>query len=232
MENIKFEDVQELLDSGKKPEKIFDDVLGEKEGFRVVVLNDKQNYIDSNNKLLSPNQWFDKCCSFNRGFGKIKYNEKYNLINKKGELVFDIWFDDKEFFKEPSSVFFAIKRYLENINVSNCDDTSLLPHYVKCIDFLINNCPCIASDECENFRKILDTYPTKLYKKVRTLREQLDNIEDHINAKILEDYSEEYEAFYEVVSRSQSIDKSEIEDMFIDYIKILTPIVSDNPVCG
>lgn len=231
MEDIKFEEVQNLLDSGKKPGKIFDDVLGEKEGFRVVVLNDKQNYIDSNNKLLSPNQWFDDSRSFNGGFGKIKYNEKYNLINKKGELVFDIWFDEN-FFNDPTSHFFAIQRYIENINVSNCNDTSLLPHYVKCIDFLINNCPCIASDECEKFRKILDTYPTKLYKKVRTLQEQLDNIEGHINAKILENYSEEYEAFYEAVNCSQSIDKSEIEDMFIDYIKILTPIVSDNPICG
>ena len=54
MKNIKFEEVQNLLDSGKEPEEVFGDVDDCFEGFRTIRLNSKFNYIDKNNKLLSP----------------------------------------------------------------------------------------------------------------------------------------------------------------------------------
>ena len=59
MEKIKFEEVQSLLDSGKKPEEVFDFVDSSRYGWRLCRLNGKWNYIDENNKLLF-DEWFTK----------------------------------------------------------------------------------------------------------------------------------------------------------------------------
>lgn len=92
MKDIKFEDVQELLDSGNDPEEIFDRVSNEYYGFKIVMLNDKFNYLDENNKLLSSDLWFDDCEPMNYyGVAGIYLNNKYNRIRSDGELVFDKW---------------------------------------------------------------------------------------------------------------------------------------------
>lgn len=94
MKDIKFEEVQSLLDSGKKLEDVFDRVTKEYYGFRVVCLNGKWNYIDSDSKLFSPNQWFDYCTSFQEDFGRVKLSDKgWNYIKIDGTYVSDIWFD-------------------------------------------------------------------------------------------------------------------------------------------
>ena len=94
MEKIKFEEVQSLLDSGKQPKEIFDRVDVEAEGFRVVELNEKYNYLDVNGKLLSPDQWFDYCWYFQEGFGIVELNYKRNYLKPDGTLLSDTWFDD------------------------------------------------------------------------------------------------------------------------------------------
>ena len=92
MENIKFEEVQNLLDSGKNPKEVFDDIDFELEGFRVVKLKDKWNYLDKNNKLLS-NIWFDWCSPFDDHFGIVKLNGKHNYLKPDGKLLSEQWFD-------------------------------------------------------------------------------------------------------------------------------------------
>ena len=89
---VTFDEVQELLDSGKKPIEVFDNCDYFSEGFARVKLNDKFNYIDENNKLLSY-QWFDECSHFSEGVAGVKVGEKYNYINTKGEILSDKWFD-------------------------------------------------------------------------------------------------------------------------------------------
>ena len=94
MENIKFEEVQSLLDSGKDPEEIFDKV--EKCVFYkcfLVELNGKINCLNSkDNKLLSPDLWFDECIQKGEGL-LIRVGDKYNFLNKIGKFISD-WFDE------------------------------------------------------------------------------------------------------------------------------------------
>ena len=91
---ILFDEVQDLLDSGKKPEEIFEVCLDFHEGFGVVGLNDKFNYINNEGQLLSPNQWFVEADDFNEGFASVRVKDKYNYINKEGKIVFpNQWFD-------------------------------------------------------------------------------------------------------------------------------------------
>ena len=90
---ILFDEVQGLLDSGKKPEEVFGIGLSkEREGFRVVYLNGKRNYIDKNNKLLS-DKWFSFCYDFSEGFGIVELNGKRNYLKPDGTLLSDTWFD-------------------------------------------------------------------------------------------------------------------------------------------
>jgi len=86
MEKVTFENVQELLDSGKKPEELFDECWSFHEGFAVVRLNGNWNFIDKNGKILSPNQWFDAAYYFHEGFACVRLNEKYNFIDENGNL--------------------------------------------------------------------------------------------------------------------------------------------------
>ena len=89
---VLFDEVQELLDDGKKPEEIFDSVVNFSNGFARVFLNDKYNFINGNRQLIS-NTWFDYCGGFENGFAYVKLNNKYNLINTNGQLLSDTWFD-------------------------------------------------------------------------------------------------------------------------------------------
>ena len=91
--------VQKKLQSGARPEDVFDKVAEYRDGFARVKLSGKWNYIDTNVNLVSPKQWFDYCNNFNGGFAIIELNDKENIINANGELFVgdfnstDNWFD-------------------------------------------------------------------------------------------------------------------------------------------
>ena len=91
---ILFDEVQGLLDSGKKPEEIFDTIVdGFSDGVAIVKLNDKYNLINREGQLLS-NQWFDYADDFWDGVAtRVKLNNKYNFINIEGRLLSNQWFD-------------------------------------------------------------------------------------------------------------------------------------------
>ena len=89
---ILFDEVQDLLDSGKNPKEIFDACSYFSEGFAVVLLNGKCNFINREGKLLL-SQWFDECSDFNEGFAKVVLNDKHNFINEEGKILFSQWFD-------------------------------------------------------------------------------------------------------------------------------------------
>ena len=90
---ILFDEVQALLDSGKKPEDIFDYVSDFSEGFARVALNRKDNFINTECKIIS-DTWFDDTFDFKDGFAIVELNEKYNFINTEGKLLSNFWFDD------------------------------------------------------------------------------------------------------------------------------------------
>ena len=113
---VQFDEVQELLDNGEKPENIFDDVYDFDEGFAIVELNDKYNFIDRDNKLLS-NQWFDDVHYFKQGLARVVLNNKYNLININDKLLSNQWFDDVHYFREG----FAIVELNDKYNFINTE---------------------------------------------------------------------------------------------------------------
>ena len=96
---IMFDEVQGLLDSGKKPEEIFERVGDFSDGFAWVQLNGKRNFIDSNRQLLS-NQWFDDIYSFSDGFAIVELNHKYNFIGENGQLLSNQWFERVGYFSD------------------------------------------------------------------------------------------------------------------------------------
>ena len=63
-------------------------------GYATVELNGKWNLVDTQGKLVSPNQWFDLTSNFYNGYATVKLNGKWNLINTQGKLVSpNQWFD-------------------------------------------------------------------------------------------------------------------------------------------
>ena len=91
---ILFDEVQELLDSGKNPEEIFTVIYdADINGIMKVMLYNKYNFINSQNKLISK-QWFDGAFRFQDGFARVELNNKYNYINQEGRLISNQWFDD------------------------------------------------------------------------------------------------------------------------------------------
>ena len=82
------------LNSGEPIYKVFDSYSDFVEGFVVVELKNKCNFINTNGELLSPNKWFDDCDDFYNGFATVKLNYKFNYINTNGELLSpNQWFD-------------------------------------------------------------------------------------------------------------------------------------------
>ena len=80
------------LANGEDPNDVFDDVWSFNEGFAVVRLNDKYNFINTRGELLC-NEWFDGCGDFSDGFARVELNGKCNFINTRGELLGNEWFD-------------------------------------------------------------------------------------------------------------------------------------------
>ena len=94
---VLFDEVQELLDCGKKPEEIFDRIGSFKDGFACVILNNKYNFINTNNQLIS-DTWFDDCGNFHNGFAIVALNHKWNFINTNGQIISNTWFDGCGYF--------------------------------------------------------------------------------------------------------------------------------------
>ena len=75
---VTFDNAQELLDKGYKPNDIFDYVGFFNNGFSLVKLNGKRNLISTDNRLVSPNQWFDFVGSFSYGYAVVNLNDNWN----------------------------------------------------------------------------------------------------------------------------------------------------------
>lgn len=96
---ILFDEVQGLLDSGKKPKEIFEWIDKFYDGFAIVRLNDKSNFINQEGRIIS-NQWFDVVDYFSNGFAPVRLNDKWNYINQEGKLLSNQWFDSACGFSE------------------------------------------------------------------------------------------------------------------------------------
>ena len=63
-----------------------------REGFAIVQLNGKWNFINNEGQLLSQ-QWFDWEWVFHEGFAGVKLNGKWNFINAEEQFLSKEWFD-------------------------------------------------------------------------------------------------------------------------------------------
>ena len=85
--------VEQRLANGEDYKDIFDYYYTFDNGFTKVWLNNKCNFINQENKLIS-NQWFDGCRDFDdNGFAMVWLNGEWNFINQKGRLISNQWFD-------------------------------------------------------------------------------------------------------------------------------------------
>ena len=80
-------------------EKWFDSCFGFREGFGIVELKNKYNFIDKNAKFLTTT-WFDYADFFNEGFARVNLNNKYNFINQEGKFLSNQWFAESTNFQE------------------------------------------------------------------------------------------------------------------------------------
>jgi hypothetical protein len=90
---IKINDKMNILHGRKLlSDQWFDWIDDFRNGFALVQLNEKENYIDIEGNLVS-DQWFEEVEDFVNGFAKVYLNGKTNLINTAGKLLSDQWFD-------------------------------------------------------------------------------------------------------------------------------------------
>ena len=95
---VLFDEVQSLLDSGKKLKDIFYTVLRTGDLARVW-LNGKWNIVKAETKIVS-DTWFDFISDFREGFARVRLNNKWNFISVEGKIISDIWFDLTSEFSE------------------------------------------------------------------------------------------------------------------------------------
>ena len=81
------------------------------EGFAIVQLNGKRNFINHEGQLLYQ-QWFDDVWNFSEGYAAVKLNSKWNFFNTEGQFLSPQWFDDVWNFSEG----FAIVRINDKWN--------------------------------------------------------------------------------------------------------------------
>ena len=89
---ILFDEVQPMLDNGVSPTDIFEFVGDFNDGYAKVTLNNKWNFINTNNKLLS-DTWYDTVYDFSNGYAMVCLNGKWNFINTDGKIISDTWYD-------------------------------------------------------------------------------------------------------------------------------------------
>ena len=106
--------VKQRLANGEEPTYVFDYVGDFSEGFAVVGLNGKYNFVNQEGELLS-DQWFGSAHDFRDGFATVLLNRKCNFINQEGRLLSDQWFDSVYDFNNG----FAVVELNEKYNVIN-----------------------------------------------------------------------------------------------------------------
>ena len=112
---VLFDEVQSLLDSGKKLEDILKYVGNFSEGFARVELNGKYNLINKDGKLLS-DIWFENTSDFKDGFARVKLNGKWNCISQEGKIISDVWFDYVSFYGEEGFAYVKLNGKWNYIN--------------------------------------------------------------------------------------------------------------------
>ena len=90
MNNISFEEkvayAKQQLQNGANPRFVFSQVWKFSDGFATVRLEDKYNFINTDNNILRDDLWFDDVSDFNEGFAWVKLDGKQCYLDTKGNL--------------------------------------------------------------------------------------------------------------------------------------------------
>ena len=101
---LQFEEALEFiqieLKNGAKLKEIFDGIGDFHDGFALVFLKGKYNYISTENKILRNDLWFDMTWDFYNGLAKVYMKDRgWNWINTDGKILRDdLWFDNVDDF--------------------------------------------------------------------------------------------------------------------------------------
>ena len=90
---IPFEEVPELLASGKNAGEIFNNVKNWSDEFYRVSLHEKYNLLNKKSNTLLCRRWYDSITDFTEGFARIKLNGKYGFIDKTGREICPLKYD-------------------------------------------------------------------------------------------------------------------------------------------
>ena len=107
-------DIQRRLDNGESIRDVFDRVHDFHEGFAAVYIRDVgYNWINTENKILRPDLWFDIAEDFHEGFAAVYIRDVGdNFINTEGELLSpDLWFNMAGYFKEGYAMVYINHEY-------------------------------------------------------------------------------------------------------------------------
>jgi len=144
---IFFDEVQGLLDSGKKPKDIFDWAGYFYNGFACVQLNRKWNFLDTEGKLLS-NVWFDWVGDFNKdGFAKVELNGNWNFLDTEGKIISDKWFNlAGDFYNRVARV-----KLNEKWNLINTEGKFISDTWFEWIGEFLKGLACVVLNNKYNF---------------------------------------------------------------------------------
>ena len=77
----------------------FDEIYNEKNGFRIVLKNNKYGYIDGSDKIIVSPKYDDAFNFQTNGVALVYQSNKQGLINTKGEVILPIIYDKIYTFK-------------------------------------------------------------------------------------------------------------------------------------
>ena len=90
---IPFEEVPELLASGKDIDEIFDEVVDWSFEFYKVKLHEKCNLLHKKHNTLLYRRWYDWITDFEEGLARVKINDKWGCIDETGRVVIPCKYD-------------------------------------------------------------------------------------------------------------------------------------------
>ena len=87
--------------NGAGPQDVFDYVDDFHNGFAIVRLDGRYNFINRLCNVLRNDLWYDKVWYFHDGLAKVQLGDKYNFINTDGNILRnDLWYDNAGNFHE------------------------------------------------------------------------------------------------------------------------------------
>ena len=152
---IPTEDVQMLLDKGKKPNKIFSKMLKSGiDGILIVSLNEKKwNLFDTSKNMILCSEWYGYVGYFHDGFAVVRRCDlKCNLIKSDGSILCDEWYKNVNYFYNG---FARVQRDDLKCNLIKSDGSILCDEWYKNVDYFYNGFARVKRDDGKwNFIKL------------------------------------------------------------------------------